>query len=42
MVFVEGPSPKDVPKLKAIGIQEVFGAEARFDDIVHSIKTHVG
>ncbi len=33
--------PKDVPKLKAIGITEVFGAGSRFDDIVQSINTHV-
>lgn len=43
MVMVGGTvPPNDVPKLKAIGIQEVFGAGSRFDDIVHSIKTHVG
>jgi len=43
MVMVGGTvPPKDVPKLKAIGIQEVFGAGSRFDDIVQSIKTHVG
>ncbi len=33
--------PKDVPKLKAIGVTEVFGAGSRFDDIVQSINTHV-
>ena len=33
--------PKDVPKLKAIGVTEAFGAGSRFEDIVQSIQTHV-
>jgi len=42
VVFVGGTvPPKDVPKLKAIGVKEVFGAGSRFDDIVQSINTHV-
>lgn len=42
VVFVGGTvPPKDVPNLKAIGVTEVFGTGSRFEDIVHSINTHV-
>lgn len=32
---------EDIPKLKAIGIKEIFEPGAKLDDIVHWVRTHV-
>ncbi len=43
MVIVGGTVlPKDVPKLKAMGVTEVFGAGSKFEDIAQYINAHVG
>lgn len=43
MVIVGGTVlPKDVPKLKAMGVTEVFGAGSKFEDIARYINAHVG
>lgn len=32
---------KDVPKLKAMGVKEVFGAGSKFEDVARAIEAHV-
>ncbi len=42
LVLVGGPIvPADIPKLKKVGVDEVFSSRARMEDIVKFIEEHV-
>jgi methylmalonyl-CoA mutase C-terminal domain/subunit len=42
LVIVGGPiPPADIPKLKQIGVNEVFSSRSKIEDIVKFVKEHV-